>query len=76
MASRVGGQALDRRWGQLLTIPTTGYLEGSDGPVLIRDVEWVEVSTMHIRGGLAGRPRQMIEIKDDILSGLRGTPLT
>jgi hypothetical protein len=60
----------------LLTIPTEGYLEGPGGPIPIRDVEWVEISARCIFGGIAGRPRQMVDIKDDILSGLRATQLT
>ena len=42
----------------------------------MRDVEWVEVSASRIKGGMAGRPRQMIDAKEDILAGLRGTQLT
>ena len=61
------------RWGQLLIMPVEGYLEASDGPIPIRDIEWVEISTMLIRGGIAGRPRQMIDVKDGILAGLRET---
>ena len=63
-------------WGQLLTLPVDGCLEPSGGPIAIRDVLWAEFSTRRISGGMAGRPRQMIDIKDDILSGLRGAERT
>ena len=42
----------------------------------MRDVEWVEVSTRRIKGGIAGRPRQLIELKDEIAAVLRGTQLS
>ena len=42
----------------------------------MRDVEWVEVSTSRIKGGMAGRPRQMVDAKNEILAGIRGTQLT
>ena len=58
-------------WSMLLTIPTAGYLEVGEGPVPIRHVEWVELSTLRVKGGLAGRPRQMIDVGEDILSHLR-----
>jgi hypothetical protein len=54
-------------------MPVKGYLEGPGGPVPLRDVEWVEVSTCRIKGGIAGRPRQMIVVKDEILAGLGAT---
>jgi hypothetical protein len=76
IGSRTGNSTWEGRWGQLLTIPTEGYLEALEGPILLRDVEWVEVSTKRIRGGIAGRPRQMVDIKDDILSALRETQVT
>jgi hypothetical protein len=50
-----------------------GYLEGSGGPTPLRDVEWVEISTFRIKGGIAGRPREMVNAKDEILAGLGGT---
>jgi hypothetical protein len=34
-----------------------------------------EVSTKRIVGGIAGRPRQTADIKDDLTSRLHGTPL-
>jgi hypothetical protein len=64
------------RWGQLLTIPVRGYLEGPDGPMLLRDVEWVEVATCRIKGGMAGLPLQMVDVKDEILARLRGMQLS
>ena len=70
-----GASTQATRWGQLLTIPTAGYLEASGGPIPVRDVEWVEVSTSHIKGGLAGRPWQMISAKEELLTGLRETQL-
>jgi len=57
-------------------MPTAGYLEGPGGPIPLRDVEWVEVSTSRVKGGIAGRPRQMVDTKEEILAGLRGTQLT
>ncbi|HKD22345.1 MAG TPA: hypothetical protein VKB71_10040, partial [Rhizomicrobium sp.] len=48
-----------------------GYLEASDGPILLRDVEWIEVSTRRIKGGVAKRPRQMVDVKHEILTGLK-----
>lgn len=56
-------------------MPVEGYLEGPGGPIPLRDVEWVDVSTSLIKGGIAGRPRQLIDVKDEIFSGLRGTHL-
>lgn len=63
------------RWGQFLTIPEKGYLEGPGGPVPLRSVVWIEVSTTCVRGGMAGRPRQMIDVKGEILAGLQETQL-
>lgn len=60
-------------WGQLLIMPVDGYLEGSGGPVPLRDVEWVEISTNKIKGGIAGRPLQLIDVKAEILACLSGT---
>jgi hypothetical protein len=57
----------------LLILPTEGYLESSEGSLPFREVEWVEVSTKRVRGGLAGRPRQTLDIKAELLSALRGT---
>jgi hypothetical protein len=57
-------------------MPTEGYLEVSGGPVPLRDVEWVEISTKRILGGVAGHPRQTADIKAELLSRLSGTPLS
>jgi hypothetical protein len=56
-------------------MPTAGYLEGPGGPIPVRDIEWVDVSTILLEGGLAGRPLQMINSKDELLAGLRRTQL-
>lgn len=74
VGARSGGSTVAGRWGQLLEIPTPD-LEGSGGPLPMRDVEWVDVSTRRIKGGMAGRPREMIDAKHEILAGLRGTQL-
>jgi hypothetical protein len=76
IGSRMRGATREGRWGQLLTMPTESYLESSGGPISLGDVEWVEVSARRIVGGIAGRPRQMVDIKADILSGLRRTEVT
>jgi hypothetical protein len=57
-----------------LTIPVKGYLEGPGGPIPLRDVEWVEISTNRLRGGLGGRPLQITSAKHEILAALGGTP--
>lgn len=75
IASRAGTSTQEGRWGQLLTMPSEGYLEAKGGPILLRDIEWIEVSACRIKGGIAGRPRQMVDAKDEILAGLRGTQL-
>jgi hypothetical protein len=59
----------------LLTIPTEGYVETSGGPVPLREVEWIELSTVRVVGGLAGHPRRMVDIKADILAELAKTQL-
>lgn len=59
----------------LLGIPTTGYLEGPGGPTRIADVEYVELSTHTLRGGLAGRPLETIDIKNQLCALLEGTDL-
>ena len=75
VAWREGDSTEEGRWGQMLIIPTAGYLEGPSGPMPFRDVEWVEVSTNNIKGGMSGRPLQFVDIKDEILEALRGTKL-
>lgn len=70
-----GASTEEGRWGQLLTMPVEGYLEGPDGPMPLRDVEWVELSTSDIYGGMAGRALRFVDVKDEILAGLRETQL-
>jgi hypothetical protein len=72
MAWRDGASTQEGDWGQLLTIPVDGYLEVSSGPVPFRDVDWIEVSMNRVRGGMAGRPLQMLDVKEEILADLRG----
>lgn len=59
-----------------MIIPTDRYLEAPGGPVPFRNVEWIDVSTKLVKGGVAGRPRELIEVKGELLEGLRGTTLT
>jgi len=63
-------------WGQLLTMPTKGYLEAGAGPTPLREIEWVELSTKRINGGIAGRPLRLIDMKEEILAGLQKTQLS
>jgi hypothetical protein len=76
IAYRSGGETLTGRWGQLLKMPTNTYLEASGGPVPVADVEWVELSTKRVFGGIAGRPLRMVEIKDDVVSVVREAGVT
>ena len=69
------GSTVEGWWGQGLNIPVEGYLEGPDGPMPIRDVEWVDISTHIIKGGRSGQPREMIDVKDEIIAGLQATQL-
>lgn len=39
------------------------------------DVEYVELSTQRVRGGLAGRPLEFVDIKDELLILLAKTTL-
>jgi len=75
VTSRVNTLTQEGYWGQLLTMPVEGYLEGPGGPIPLQDVEWVDVSTRLIKGGIAGRSLQLIDVKDEIFSALRGTQL-
>ncbi|RDD80054.1 hypothetical protein DVJ77_19475 [Dyella tabacisoli] len=70
---RDGSSIQEGHWGQLLIMPVQGYLEGPGGPVPLRHIEWVEISTSTVKGGMAGRPLQMIDVKDEILAGLSET---
>lgn len=76
VSSKVGLSTEEGRWGQLLTIPTHGYLEGPGGPYPLRDIEWIELSTSRVRGGMAGHPLQFVDIKDQILERLREIRVT
>ena len=75
VAWREGTSTEKGMWGQLLLMPVEGSLEGPDGPMPLRYVEWVEISMNRINGGMAGRPLKFIDIKDEILAGLRGMQL-
>ncbi len=57
-------------------MPEEGYLEGADGPWPLREVEWVEVSTKVIYGGMGGKPLIFVDVKDEILAGLKETELS
>lgn len=61
-------------WGVILLMPVDGYLEVPDGPIRLRDVAWVELSTSLVSGGLR-RPIQIIDIKDELLAGLVSTQI-
>lgn len=63
------------RWGQMLTISIENYLEGPDGFVSFKDIEAVEISINRLRGGMANRPLEMIDIKNEILEALNETQL-
>jgi len=74
MAVRDESGAWVTDWGMGLGIPAPGYLEGPGGPVPIPCVEWVEISTSKLKGGLAGRPLERIVVTDEVLSSLREVP--
>jgi hypothetical protein len=57
--------------GMLLTLPVDGYLESSGGPIPIRYVEWVQIATVRVRGGIAGRPLEFVDIAEEILTSLK-----
>lgn len=73
IAWRDGDSTECGRWGLLFIMPVDGYLEGADGPWPLRDVEWVEISTKIIHGGIRGVPLRFADVKDEMLSGLRET---
>ena len=58
-------------WGQLLIVPTKGYLEVCSGPVAVREVQWVQIAPIKLRGGLAGRPVEFIDLQDQTEAALR-----
>jgi hypothetical protein len=60
-------------WSQLLTIPVPGYLEGPAGPAPFRHVECVQIATARVRGGIAGRRLEFVDIQDDVLANIRAT---
>lgn len=76
MASSSDGAPYEGAWSQLLIMPVEGYLESGEGPLPFRQIEWVELSTAIVRGGMAGRTREMVDIKDDLVSALRETHVT
>ncbi|WP_252060207.1 hypothetical protein [Acinetobacter sp. AHP123] len=59
----------------MLTISIENYLEGPDGFVSFKDIDVVEISINRLRGGLANRPLEMIDIKVEILEALQKTQL-
>ncbi|WP_228138741.1 hypothetical protein [Acinetobacter sp. LMB-5] len=63
------------KWGQMLTISIENYLEGPEGFVCFKDIEAVEISIYCLMGGMANRPLQMINIKNEILEALHETQL-
>lgn len=73
VGSKTKESSHEGRWNQLLAMPVEEYLESSGGPILIRNVEWVELSTRRILGGIGGRPRQMADIEAEIVAALRET---
>lgn len=76
VAWRDGDSTDEGRWGMVLLIPVEGYLEGPDGPWPLRDVEWVDVSMSYLKGGMAGRPLQILDDKkEETLAALRATQL-
>lgn len=42
-----------------------------EGPSLIRHLNWVQLSTVRVRGGIAGRPLEFIDIADQILASVK-----
>jgi hypothetical protein len=70
---RIDEESWESRWGMLLTIPVSGYPETPEGPLPHRQVEWVELSTLRIKGGMAGRPREMIDSASAVFEGMPAT---
>lgn len=54
----------------LLIIPVEGYLE-AEGPMPVRDVEWVELALAEVWGGRRGIPLEIRDISDTILPAVR-----
>lgn len=61
-------------WGQLLTIPTPSYLEACWGPVPVQLVSWVQLMPVQVRGGLAGRPLEFLNIQEEVVAAIQNTP--
>ena len=59
-------------WSMLLTVPEEGYLE-VEGPMPIRDVEWVEISTAVLYGGIGSVPLTLRDISNELIAKLRDT---
>ncbi len=57
-------------WGHGLGLPTPTYLEGPGGPVPLTQVEWLEIATERVRGGLAGRPIEIIDVTQQVVAAL------
>jgi len=56
-----------------ITIPTNHYLEACSGPVPIRKVIWVQMIPIRLRGDLAGRPLEFVDIQDEAVAAIRET---
>jgi len=54
-------------------MPVELSLEGPGGPVPIRHIVWVQVMPVRVRGGLAGRPLEFLDIQDEVVARIRGT---
>jgi len=76
VAWRNGTSTDEGQWGQLLIMPTASYLEGTEGPRPLGLVEWVELSTRTFSGGFSDRPLQFVDIKDEIVAGLKAAQRT
>lgn len=72
-AWRADGATTISPWGTLLLMPVEGYLEGPQGPVAFRDVEWVDLSTLVPHGGVVAHPLRMRDIKPELLARLGDT---
>lgn len=83
---REDGLTVEGYWGQLLKIPVQGYLEAGAGPEPIPNIEWVELcaikvslwvegSANPIKGSFGGRPLQILDMTDEVLSDLQGLSL-
>jgi len=57
-------------WGMLLTIPTEGYLEVSEGPYPFHQFSWIHLSTKRIRGGRFGKALEFVDIKESLVTSL------